>query len=385
MQKKKYKASALIVSILVLGLILGIALSIVLSSLHEMKASSGASKSSLAYQSADEGVEAVMNDIQMVNRISELSHCADDGLIKDDGFEVTLYDSFSEPRNKINCYSTNPIENVKGIKSIGASDNVFQKSERALDVPVKFMPCNGEVFELEEKNEDGEVVLVPVPEPLTRLILHMDGGDDGESFIDSFMTNHNVSESGNVQITKEKNKFCRSAKFDGASGYLSIDDSDDWNFGNQNFTIDLWVYPTEIPSNKFFVSSWQTAGTGKREFAFGSNISSQFYFVAQDSTNENSSLINLSGGDIKANEWQHVAVVRDGTDAYLFVNGVKKAEQNNVNGTIIDGSADLLIDGVWDSSGANAERLFDGYLDEVRISKGVARWDSDFTPPNSPY
>ncbi len=365
---KKYPASALIVSILILGLILSIALSLILVSIREMRSATGASRTSLAYQTADEGIESVMGEISEVNRISELSGCvSSSGLIRRGEYRVALYDGVGDDKNKISCNSTDPIERVKSIKSIGVSSNVFQQSERAIDVPVKFMSCNGE-------NNDEQV----------KLLLHMDGGSDTGNFIDSAVANgvHTIVKKGGVEITKDQKKICRGAKFDGTSGYLSIADSDDWNFGSDNFTMDFWFYLKNSDiKNETFVSSWGTVN-GKNAFRFEINNNSKLQFIARNQT-DSADLINLTcNKNIEINRWNHATVVRDGDKAYLFLNGNKEDTDSGLNGEVFNSSVALLIGALGDSSKSN---YLDGYLDEVRILKGKAQWKDNFTPSSLPY
>ncbi len=87
-------------------------------------------------------------------------------------------------------------------------------------------------------------------------------------------------------------------------------------------------------------------------------------------------------GGLTANEWQHMAVVREGTgtdQTHIYVNGIKKA--TGTNAYDISNPHPLEVGG----TGAMANRDFTGYIDEVRISKGVARWSANFTPPIRPY
>jgi hypothetical protein len=85
---------------------------------------------------------------------------------------------------------------------------------------------------------------------------------------------------------------------------------------------------------------------------------------------------------VQANIWQHVALVRSSTDLLLFVGGVlQTAIVGSPIGTI---SFDAIPYNVQIGKGYN-EIYFDGYMDELRISKGIARWTSNFTPPVLEY
>jgi len=97
----------------------------------------------------------------------------------------------------------------------------------------------------------------------------------------------------------------------------------------------------------------------------------------------NSGVAALHTGTITLaqNTWYHVAVVRDGSNNLdVYIDGVKGGSTYSTSWDI--NSSDALQIGKEASNGGAS---FSGYLDEFRISKGVARWTSDFTPPARPY
>jgi len=87
----------------------------------------------------------------------------------------------------------------------------------------------------------------------------------------------------------------------------------------------------------------------------------------------------MSISALVTNSWYHLAAVRSGTNFMIFQNGVSLgASQGNTN-AVSSYASDLNIGrGCW-------EGVLDGWIDEVRISKGIARWTANFTPPTHPY
>jgi len=76
-----------------------------------------------------------------------------------------------------------------------------------------------------------------VDDSYTKLLLHMDGADGSTTFTDE--AGHTVTANGNAQIDTAQNVFGgASGLFDGSSGYLTVPDSEDWNFGTGDFTFD---------------------------------------------------------------------------------------------------------------------------------------------------
>jgi hypothetical protein len=82
-----------------------------------------------------------------------------------------------------------------------------------------------------------------------------------------------------------------------------------------------------------------------------------------------------------ANTLYHVAVVRNGATCKIFIDGVSQTITEIVAFT--DGSVD--IGSTLRVGGGISSGYWNGWIDELRISKGIARWTEDFTPPTEPY
>lgn len=83
---------------------------------------------------------------------------------------------------------------------------------------------------------------------------------------------------------------------------------------------------------------------------------------------------------ITANNWHHVAITKSGDTYRLFVDGTMSDERTQTN-LSIDFTGVLIGKNGWDAH--NGE--YTGYLDELRVTKGVARYTASFTPPTSPF
>jgi hypothetical protein len=82
---------------------------------------------------------------------------------------------------------------------------------------------------------------------------------------------------------------------------------------------------------------------------------------------------------VSTGTWYHFAIARSGGTVTLYLNGTSL-------GTVLDkdfsNSGGQLTIGADDNTGGAA---LNGWMDEIRISKGIARWTANFTPPTSPY
>jgi len=231
----------------------------------------------------------------------------------------------------------------------------------------------------------GKTVTVPeVNDSYTKLMLHFDGADASTTFTDSSLTGRTMTAVGTAQLDTAKHKFqTASGLFDGNSDYLTTPDSADWNFGTGDFTIDCWVRFNNLPTlnlrapicgqyddaNNMWWFGFVTTSGGTSLEIFARNTAGEIYQDYQ--------LIPT----ITTNVWYHVAVVRNGTTFSLYLNG------NLLNsGTEADAFPNLtsVLYVGWNQYGGNPY-YFDGWMDELRISKGIARWTSDFTPWDIPY
>lgn len=217
----------------------------------------------------------------------------------------------------------------------------------------------------------------------TQLMLHMNGADGSTTFTDNGITGHTVTAVGNAQIDTAQSKFGgASGLFDGTGDYLSIPDSDDWYFGTGDFTIDFWV-------------RFSSSGLTNEQQLCGQHIDSSNYWIFEKTGagNDRLQIIFQLGGVIKGNyimtsawtpsadTWYHLAVVRTSTTAKIFVNGVSQTltESNAFSTNDVGNISSTFRIG----AGYTTSELFNGWLDELRISKGIARWTSNFTPNSS--
>ena len=152
--------------------------------------------------------------------------------------------------------------------------------------------------------------------------------------------------------------------------------------GTGDFTIDCWIYPTTVDStyHTFISKTGPDGNLGEVTFALNINDSNKISaFVDTSGTTR-----HVVEGDsaISPNTWYHVAFVRDGTTLELYVDGTKQANTANIGVQSLLNRSEPLVVGVF---GTSAYNDYAGYVDEIRISKGAAKWTSDFIPATVPY
>lgn len=200
----------------------------------------------------------------------------------------------------------------------------------------------------------------------------------GEDFDDAGGTNHTIT-AGNITI--QASKFTDSLKLDGNSDYVTVPDSDDWNFGTGDFTIDFWVKFNALGVYYSIISQWKDI-THHINFAKTADEKLTMIFTTNAGGDEGN-FVTDDAVITSAGAWYHIAFVRSGSTPYIFVNGISKpVTTTKAFGTLPDLAAVLTI-GCYNAT-IPADYL-NGYIDELRITKGSARWTANFTPPTVAY
>ena len=189
-------------------------------------------------------------------------------------------------------------------------------------------------------------------------------------------TGENVIETvGNAQVSTAVKKWgASSVAFDGTGDYLLIPSTNaPTQFGSQDFTIEMWIYSTSI-GNQQMIFSNRIAASGNTHFDW--QIFTSKLYWGTTSTNVCVGVTNLS-----SNTWYHIAVSRIGTTTRQFINGV--LDVSSTTSYTLSGNAVTNIG----TNGTYAPTLypFVGYIQDVRVSKGVGRYSGNFTPPTAAF
>ncbi|MBX3547746.1 MAG: LamG domain-containing protein [Xanthobacteraceae bacterium] len=212
----------------------------------------------------------------------------------------------------------------------------------------------------------------------TKLLLHFDGADGATTFTDSSAANRTISLSGDPEIDTAQSKFGgASGLFN--NGYLQAPDDADLEFGSSDFTMDMWIRSSSFAGGYHPICLRGTASdyyTG-----FHHNGTSLYFTGTTNNAGYNfSALSAITGVTLATNTWHHIAAVRSGNNLYLFFDGTLKETRNVTGLSVYNFGHGWCI-------GANASGTgpFAGWIDELRISVGIARWTANFTPPTAPY
>jgi hypothetical protein len=212
----------------------------------------------------------------------------------------------------------------------------------------------------------------------TVLCLHCDGTNGSTTFTDSSSYTHTVTANGNAQVSTSNVKFgTGSGLFDGTGDYLALDGSSDFAFGSGDYTVDFWVRVASLPQYAHLYDARPTSTLGAYLVIYV-NVANG-HIQCTNGTTDIQGTTNLNSAT-----YAHIAVSRSGTTRRVFVNGTIEATDSSDSVTLLNPAGRPWFGGKSYGGDGGVESLL-GNFDEIRVSKGVARWTSNFTPDTSPY
>ena len=204
---------------------------------------------------------------------------------------------------------------------------------------------------------------------------------DGKFYVDGNLTGlETAGQRGGKIITKYgtpttdttiKKFGASSLELNGSTDYLGIASNNDFGFGTGDYTVDGWFYfdSVSVVQTLFDFRAGAATDVAPRVYVH-SDGELRFYSYSSD---------RITGSTLVTGQFYHIAISRSGNDTKLFLNGV-------LEGTWTSSPADydvakpLIIGAAWNG----AEKL-DGYVDEFRVTKGLARYTAAFTAPLSEH
>lgn len=211
-------------------------------------------------------------------------------------------------------------------------------------------------------------------------LLHFDGADASTTFTDVTGTvwTRNVATISTVQ-----SKFGgASGLFNGSSAYLTTPVLTKHLFGSGDFTVEAQVYQAAQGTAQKIVGIWSdTSGAGfswKLEVTATNKLQ-----LTYSTTGGDNLLVTATSVTVPLTTMTHVAAVRSGTNIYLFQDGVLVGSATGITATFFAAPGTKLVEIGRDGAGPGG--YFNGYIDELRITKGVARYTAAFTPPTEAF
>ena len=207
------------------------------------------------------------------------------------------------------------------------------------------------------------------------LLLHGDGTDGSTTIVDSSSSPKTVTVFGDAQISTAQSKFGgASIAFDGSGDYLTLPGGSAFEFGTRDFTVELWYRPGLLSGARIILD---TRGAGQGSITNRWVINTDGFSLSVVVANT----IYVSG-TLQLNTWHFIAISRVAGTTRIFLDGSQLGSNISDTANYGVGTARPII-GADGNSPANLN--LNGYIDDLRITKGVARYTSNFTPPTAPF
>jgi len=214
----------------------------------------------------------------------------------------------------------------------------------------------------------------------TKSLLHFNGNHGSAQFYDETGL-HNWSRHSNTAVIQSAPvKFGQGTLFiPGTGDHISSADSSDWAFGTGNFTIDAWVNINSTKTSGFYI--WdQYANNNNRALLmldYPSASSRRLVFYAVTGGTTGILLTAPSNKYMSLNTWHHVSVMRKGNEWSIWVDG-EKVSSTVSSYTYPDLNSQAHIGmGYYDNAPITGAFGM-GSIDELRVSKGISRWNGNF-------
>jgi len=199
------------------------------------------------------------------------------------------------------------------------------------------------------------------------------------SFIDNSTSNRTLTRNGSPSVQSFDPFYTAtiasnggSMYFDGIGDYLSCPSNPAFNLGTANYTVEFFIYTSSTTNQMVFdtIQPGISGGGSNRLFVY---ISSSQQVVVGPGTN-----MLTSSSTIQLGAWNHVAVVRSGTTRTIYINGVS-AGSNTQSEDLSSSFCTIGFD-----AAAGGSIIMNGYLSNLRLTKGTALYTANFTPPTAP-
>jgi len=222
--------------------------------------------------------------------------------------------------------------------------------------------------------------------PKVEALLPFDGTNGATSTTDLSDRGNTVTFGGDAEISTAQSKFGGSSlSLDGNGDYVDLPQATN-QLVSEDFTIEFWFRINSGAGSETIglFGSYYTTPSGKGMIMASSATYNQVYFQWHYGASDWAYLNQTQGTRtaLSNNTWYHVAVTRSGSTWRLFLNGTQ--EDSVTQSSYITDSGSTTRLGNYGPSATASDGL-NGYIEDFRITRGVARYTSNFTAPTSAH
>mgnify|MGYP003969217565 CR=1 FL=1 len=208
--------------------------------------------------------------------------------------------------------------------------------------------------------------------PQTELLLPFDGSNGATTTSDLSNTNASVTFSSGDEIRTAQSKFGNSSLY--VADNVTISSSDGFNMGTGEFTIEGWWYFTSFSNGFSLYDQWSSGSSGNSQIWHGSSAAGKIKWYYDGGS------VVTSNTTMSTGQWYHIAFVRESGTLKMYFNGT--VDSNTQSFLSQYGKTDTVYLGDQHAGGGGAPQY---YLDDLRVTKGLARYTGNFTAPTTAH
>jgi hypothetical protein len=214
--------------------------------------------------------------------------------------------------------------------------------------------------------------------PQTSLLMHFNGTNGSTTMTDNSKNNVTVTATNGAAISTAQSKFGGSSVlFDGTNDYLTTNTNANLALESENFTIEGWFYFIDGVNNSLRPVLGNYSAYSSNSIYFGKHSSYGGKMALWLGNYSSNAALLADPTALTNNQWIHFAIVRNGSNWTMYRDGVSvaTATYSGVTSTTNFFYIGTSGDGYY----------FQGYIDDLRVTKGIARYTSNFTPSTTQF
>ena len=212
-------------------------------------------------------------------------------------------------------------------------------------------------------------------------LFNFDGSDGDRTTSGLDASNNNLSltyDSAGDELSTTQKKFGSTSLY--IADNVRVSSTEGFNMGTGDFTMEAWFYFTTLSAGFGIFDQWNSGTSlARSQLWHGSSAGGQLKFY-HSIAGQSTQTISFADPTISTGSWIHLALVRQGGTVKLYVNGTADSTSGSTSGNVH--RTDDMWFGDQQTGGGNAPQY---YMDDLRITKGTARYTSNFTAPTSAH
>ena len=180
-----------------------------------------------------------------------------------------------------------------------------------------------------------------------------------------------VTASVNAQLSTTQKKFGVTSLYLDGSSYITAASNADYGYGTGDFTVEFFIYATTFAAAPALLD--QRTAASEASVTIDANVSGNIRFYV------NGAYAITSNTVVSLNTWTHIAISKVSGTTRMFVGGTLQTTTYSDSNTYA--ARPVSVGSYYSHSGG----MLNGYVDELRITKGTGRYTTTFTPTTSEF